>query len=284
MMKLLLPASVFVLMVSIGMSLRLPELVANWRRQTLDSWTRLLLATFIIPPAVALLLAHIFPLTLSETAGLFLVGATPGAPLLTRNLARRGFDMHLAAAYQVWGAMLTPIMIPLVVFGAAKLYDRNIWIPPRDLLAQIAEKEFIPLLVGIALMYFAPGFSSKIRSKLTMLGNAVLTLVFVLLLWKMRSELTHVTLWVVVAAALLMVASVASVHLLLKHDRTSVRTLGVSNADRHVGLALLLSGRYMHNKQALPTVACYALMVALLMVIAPKVFREPKPAARSAAA
>jgi len=62
----------------------------------------LLLATFIVPPAVALLLARILPLNLSETAGLFMVAAAPGAPLLTRNLARRGFDMHLAASYQVW--------------------------------------------------------------------------------------------------------------------------------------------------------------------------------------
>ena len=119
-MKLLLPGAVFVLMVSIGMSLRVPELISNWRKLTWERWFRLLLATFLAPATVALLLARIFPLTLHETAGLFMVGATPGAPLLTRNLARRGFDMHLAASYQVWGAVLTPIMIPLMVFVAGQ--------------------------------------------------------------------------------------------------------------------------------------------------------------------
>src|SRR5271169_2408420 len=154
-MRMLLPASVFVLMVSVGMSLRWRELVANWRRLTWSAWLRLLLATFIVPPAVALLLARILPLNLSETAGLFLVAATPGAPLLTRNLARRGFDMHLAASYQVWGAVLTPIMIPLMTFAAGKLYDRTIWIPPRILVWQIIEKEFLPVLVGMLLVHFA---------------------------------------------------------------------------------------------------------------------------------
>jgi hypothetical protein len=46
-------------------------------------------------------IANLFRLALGETAGLFTVGVAPGAPLLTRNLARKGFDMHLAASYQV---------------------------------------------------------------------------------------------------------------------------------------------------------------------------------------
>src|SRR5208283_4128143 len=75
-MKLLLPAAIFVLMVSIGMSLRLSELFANWRKYTWDAWLRLLLATFIVPAAAALILGRIFPLNLGEVGGLFLVGAT----------------------------------------------------------------------------------------------------------------------------------------------------------------------------------------------------------------
>ena len=173
-MQLLLPAAVFVLMVSVGMSLRFGQVVAKWRGHSWSTWIRLLLANFIIPAAAALLLARIFPLTLRQTGGLFMVGATPGAPLLTRNLARRGFDMHLAASYQVWGAVLTPVMIPLMTFAAGKLYDRSIWIPPRILAWQIVEKEFLPVLVGMALVHFAPAFSGKAQQAVNMIGNGVL--------------------------------------------------------------------------------------------------------------
>ncbi len=283
-MRMLLPASVFVLMVSVGMSLRWRELVANWRRLTWSAWLRLLLATFIVPPAVALLLARILPLNISETAGLFMVAAAPGAPLLTRNLARRGFDMHLAASYQVWGAVMTPIMIPLLVAGAAKLYGRDIWIPPLAVVVQILEKEFVPLLVGMALTQFMPLFSKKAQPAINRVGNGTLTLVFVVLLWKMGPELTRVTPWVVLAAVLLVVASVAAMRLLMTTDRIAVRTLAVSNANRHVGLALLLSGQYIHNRDALPTVACYAIVVALLMVLAPRLFPQKEPAASGAPA
>jgi BASS family bile acid:Na+ symporter len=272
-MQLLLPAAVFVLMVSVGMSLRFGQVVANWRGHSWSTWIRLLLATFIIPAAVALVLARIFPLTLRQTGGLFMVGATPGAPLLTRNLARRGFDMHLAASYQVWGAVLTPVMIPLMTFAAGKLYDRTIWIPPRILAWQILEKEFLPVLVGMLLVHFAPAFSAKSQRLVNMIGNGVLVLVFAVLLWKMGPELRAVTPWVAVAVVLLLMASIGVMHLLVKGDPVMVRTFAVSNANRHVGLALLISGRFMHSREALPVVASYAIAVAVLMIIAPRIFR-----------
>ena len=283
-MQLLLPIAIFVLMVSIGMSLRVSELIARWRALSGGAWLRLLLATFLVPATVALLLARIFPLNLGETAGLFMVGATPGAPLLTRNLARRGFDMHLAASYQVWGAMLTPVMVPIMLFAAGQLYNRNIWIPPRVILWQIAEREFIPLLVGLALIRLAPGFSRKAQPKMNRFGNGLLTVVLAVMLWKMGPALKTVTPWVILAALLLLVASIAGVHLLVRLDAVTVRTLAVCNANRHVGLALLLSGQYMKpgSRFALPVIACYALSVAALMMIAARIFRPHDSAAQAA--
>jgi hypothetical protein len=73
-------------------------------------------------------------------------------------------------------------------------------------------------------------------------------------------------------------------RLLMSTDRIAVRTLAVSNANRHVGLALLLSGQYIHSRDALPTVACYAIVVALLMVLAPRLFPQKELAASGATA
>ncbi len=71
--------------------------------------------------------------------------------------------MQMAASYQVWGALLAPIAIPLLVGGAALLSGREIWISPFEVLAVVAQKQFAPLLAGMALMRLAPGFSTKVR-------------------------------------------------------------------------------------------------------------------------
>src|SRR3974377_148928 len=121
-MNLVIPVAVFALMVSVGMSLRPSEVLANLRRMSWKHWIGLVLATFVVPAALALVLGHILPLNRAELAGLFFGGARPGAPLRTRNIAQRGFNMHLAAGYQVWGGLLTPVILPLVVYVAGLLH------------------------------------------------------------------------------------------------------------------------------------------------------------------
>ena len=54
----------------------------------------------------------------------------PGAPLMTRGAAQKGFDLQLAASYQVWGALLTPVIVRLLIAAGGGLYGRDIWVPP----------------------------------------------------------------------------------------------------------------------------------------------------------
>lgn len=266
-MKLVLPAAVFLLMVSVGMSLRHREVIANLRRMSWLHWIGLVLATFIVPAGLALLLGRLLPLNLAEMAGLFMVGAAPGAPLMTRNIAKRGFDMQLAAGYQVWGGLLTPIMLPLVVGAAGLLYGRNIWIPPGDLLVQIAEKQFVPLLLGMVMARFLPAFSAKAQVWMNRIGNAVLMFGILAMLWFMREALKGLlTWWLPLGALLLALGSIAAIRVLVPTvDLSSRRTLEICNANRHIGLALLLSGHYLRAKGALPAVAAYALIAPFVM-------------------
>src|SRR5271166_3555138 len=188
-MRYLLPSAVFILMVSIGMSLKCAQLAANWRRLTLTIWGQLLLATFIVPPLLAIALGQILPVGRAASAGLYLIAVSPGAPLMTRGVAKRGFDMQMAASYQVWGALMIPIMIPLLVAVAGWFYGREIWIPPMQLLGVIAKQQFAPFLTGAVLMHFVPGFSAKVRSALNLLGNVILTVALIALLFKMGPAL-----------------------------------------------------------------------------------------------
>jgi bile acid:Na+ symporter, BASS family len=265
-MQYLLTCGVFLLMVSVGLSLRLTQLVARWRRLDWFAWLRIWIATFIIPSVLALLLAKLFQFTLAETAGLFVVGVAPGAPLLTRNLARKGFDMHMAASYQVWAALMVPVMIPILVAAAGKIYNRDIWIPPAVLLRQIALKQLLPLSVGMVFSWFAPKISQRIQPALNGMGNVLLTVMIAAVLFKMGPALKAVTPLVPVGALLLAVGSIAAILSLGIGDALVRQTFAICNANRHVGLALLLAGQYVHAGNALPVVACYALLAPLIMI------------------
>ncbi len=234
----------------------------------------LLLATFIVPPALALLLYHSLPLDFGEGVGLFMLGVVPGAPLVSRVAAKRGFDMQLAASYQVWGAVLVPVMLPIVVFAAARLYDRNVWISPLVLIKNIAEHQFLPLLIGLVLMHFVPVLSARIQPTITVIGNALLLIMIVAVLWVMRGELVAITAWLFVASVLLAVGSILAITLLLRADAETVKTLALCNANRYVGLALLIAREYTKARHAVPAIACYALVAPVTMLIYARLVRR----------
>lgn len=52
-MRILLQIASFFLMVSVGMGLRVNELIGQWRRLNWKSWACLLTAAFLTPPALA---------------------------------------------------------------------------------------------------------------------------------------------------------------------------------------------------------------------------------------
>src|SRR6476469_1529980 len=178
-MKYLVSCVVLMLMLSIGMSVSPRRLLENWRRLTLSLWARLVAGTFLVPPLLALALGNILSLDRPIMAGLFLIAVVPGAPLMTRGAAQKGFDMQLAASYQVWGALLTPVIVPLLIAAGGWLYGRDIWVPPMKLLAVIAEQQFAPLIVGMTLMRLAPAFSTHAQRILNVVGNTLLLVVLV---------------------------------------------------------------------------------------------------------
>ncbi|HEY1896075.1 MAG TPA: bile acid:sodium symporter [Terracidiphilus sp.] len=264
-MAYVIPIVVGFLMVSIGMSLRLRELAASLRRLTWLKWMRMLVATFILPALLALALARVFHLARGELVGIFLVGVAPGAPLLTRNLAKKGFDMHLAATYQVWAALMIPVMIPIIVAAAAKLYNREIWISPSILLGQIVVKQMLPLALGMVIARVAPAWSKKYQPTLNMLGNILITAIIGLALFKLGPALKEITPMLPIVALLLALGCMSAVWLIRLDDPVVRETFAISNANRHVGLAVLLSARSVHPSEALPAIGCYALLVPLVM-------------------
>ena len=273
-MKHLFPVAVAMLMVSIGMSLNVRQFVANWGRLTPGHWARLLLATFLVPPLLALGLGRGLALGPAATVGLFLVAVAPGAPLMMRGAARKGFDLQMAASYQVWGALLTPVMVPLLVGAAGAWQGRGTWVPPLELLGVIARQQFLPLMCGALLARWMPGVSARVQRGLNLAGNALLLAGFVAVLWRMGPALGKVSPRVAVAAVGLAAGCVLAVRWLVPGRASVVQTLAVSNANRHVGLALLLSGQHIHDTRPVPAIAAYALAAAGVMLVYARLARR----------
>ena len=152
---------------------------------------------------------------------------------------------------------------------------------PAALLKQIALKQFLPLSVGMVIAWFTPKRSQRLQPALNLLGNITLTVMIVVVLFKMGPALKAVTPLVPVAALILATGSIAAILPFRFSDALVKETFAICNANRHVGLALLLTGQYLHARNALPAVACYALLAPLIMLVYVKCHRSRRGAART---
>jgi hypothetical protein len=67
------------------------------------------------------------------------------------------------------------------------------------------------------------------------------------------------TWWLPLGAILLALGAVLAISVLVGSDDPLVKhTLAICNANRHVGLAVLLSGQYLRAKGTVPAIAVYA--------------------------
>ena len=135
----------------------------------------------------------------------------------------------------------------------------------------------------MALAYLLPVISAKAQPIMTMVGNIVVTLAIIGFLFKLGPALKEITLWLPMAALVLAVGSVLAIRFLLRADVLTDRTLAICNANRHVGLALLLTGHYLRAQKALPAVAAYALIAPLVMGATSKWFHRGEKAMEATA-
>jgi len=98
-----------------------------------------------------------------------------------------------------------------------------------------------------------------------MIGNALLMMTLIVLLAKIGPALTEVSPLVVIAVLLLAVGCIGASLAILTPATVVTKTLVVCNVNRHVGLALLLSGTYFRNEKALPAIAAYALTAQFMI-------------------
>lgn len=260
-------AAVYLLMISVGMSLCPNELLFRLRQLAFRNWLALFSATFLIPPVAALVFATFFHLSAAETAGLFMIGVSPGAPLLTRNLAKQGFDPLVAAGYQLWASLMIPFMVPLLVFLGGLLYNRVIWVPPHHMLPFIVTRQLLPLAIGMVLGWRFPDLCRRAQPVLNVTGNILLLATLALILIKFGPPLAHIPVSVPIAASLLAVTAIVAVRVFPIADPVSQRAFAVCNMNRNIGLALVLSIRYLNLGGAIPTLVCYALLTPLLIIL-----------------
>jgi BASS family bile acid:Na+ symporter len=208
-----------------GLELNLQETIKSLRSPRLVILT--LVWSWILGPALALLIIKILPLSEPHAVGLLLFSLAPTAPLLPILIRKAKADMDVSAAMMPLAVAGTVVFMPIL----APLLIPGVSVSSIALARQLVLTVLLPLVIGVVIRVYASRLADKIFPYFKKLASlsTLLLLAFVLFLY--GRELLNALGSFAVAAQVLFVLVTAFVSYAfgfgLKQTQRSALALGI---------------------------------------------------------
>lgn len=269
-MQLLIPATLFTLMVALGLGLQ-GEAVARLRRRP-ALIVRVLLGTCVLVPLAALLLLRsplVAGLPLPVKLAIALMAISPSAPLTLRKADRQGGDRELAAVLQLLAAAAAVITIPLLADLYRAVFQLSGWdVQPLPVARQVLMVQGVPLMLGVLVRRRLPALAERLVGPLERVANLLLLLLTVLILvrsWPLLQAFLTANLVGLACMALMVLLALAIGWLLSGPGLRERTTVAVVTSTRNPGLALLLASTHAPGVVGLKlAILVYVLLTLLL--------------------
>ncbi|MEB3170373.1 MAG: transporter [Synechococcaceae cyanobacterium] len=269
-MQLLIPATLFTLMVALGLGLQ-GEAVARLRRRP-ALIVRVLLGTCVLVPLAALLLLRsplVAGLPLPVKLAIALMAISPSAPLTLRKADRQGGDRELAAVLQLLAAAAAVITIPLLADLYRAVFQLSGWdVQPLPVARQVLMIQGVPLMLGVLVRRRLPALAERLVGPLERVANLLLLLLTVLILvrsWPLLQAFLAANLVGLACMALMVLLALAIGWLLSGPGLRERTTVAVVTSTRNPGLALLLASTHAPGVVGLKlAILVYVLLTLLL--------------------
>jgi BASS family bile acid:Na+ symporter len=164
--------TLFVLMLSIGLSVGFTRIATLWRKPGL--LVRCLVASFVLTPIAAMVINQVLPLGFPVKAGLAMMAICPGAPMIYRKLLKGRALPDLAGSFQATTALLAVVAVPLWLNIFAALYPNDASFDPAAIFRQVAMAQLLPIAIGLAIHGWFPELADDLDEPVFKLGTFLL--------------------------------------------------------------------------------------------------------------
>jgi bile acid:Na+ symporter, BASS family len=222
-----------------------------------------LLWSFVIGPALAVLLARALPLAEPYALGLILLGLAPCAPFVPLLSEKARADVNYVAAYLLLASIGTEIALPVAIPFLAPELSADPWTISRPLLLFIG----LPLVIGIGIESVRRKLADKLHpivNKVTNVDIAVMLGTVLVLYW--RDFVSAVGSYAIAAQILYYCALAAGVYGLgfgLSDEKRSTLALGLCTRNVGAAIAPLLSAPSLDERA---TVMCVMAVFITLVI------------------
>lgn len=259
----LVKLTLFSLMLSLGMTLRLEEIFSLWQRPGLLN--RSILAIVVIVPTLVALVVFSFQLPREVGIGLILTAIAPGTSL-TIYLPKHNWAQSYAIALQATVSLLAVITVPMTIAILQGFLPLETQISPLGVVQQLAVAQLLPLMIGITVRYCWSEFADNLE---TLIGQAANALLCILILWILAQQLDAVLqigLLPLIVIGLLALISLWIGHFLGGRESSTRVTLATTTATHSAALALFIAILNLPHLSVSPVITVYVLVSGTLTI------------------
>lgn len=175
----LLPASLWAIMFSMGLSLTLTDFkrIAQNRRALYVGMGSML----IIPPAIGLVLVLLFAPTPELAVGFILLATCPGGMLSNLMTDMAEGDLALSLSLSILVSMIYIVLVPFYAHFALINFigvAEQVNVPLVDFIWKIFRITLIPASIGIIVRHYQPELALRAKGAVKLIGTGVLVIAF----------------------------------------------------------------------------------------------------------
>jgi len=221
-------------LLEMGLRLKLGEARGAIRNVRFVALT--LLWSFVLGPALALLLTKIIPLPEPYALGMLFLGMAPCAPFLPKLTERAHGDLPYVAAFMALTAVGTVIYMPFAVPVLVKGFAADPWTIAKPLVFFIG----VPLVIGVAVRSAAEALAERAHPIVKRVTEIDILVLAALVLWMYGKDFLSAVGTYAIGTQLLYYAVLAAasygLSFGLPHGQKSVLALGLYT--RNIGAAI----------------------------------------------
>lgn len=258
-------------MLSVGLANRLREVARPLRRGRIVA--RVLVANFVLVPALAFLVTWIVPLDEPLRLGLILISMGAGAPFLIKLSSTAGADLQLTATLLVLLLPATivylPLVVPLLLPGAE--------VSALAIAAPLVLTLLLPLAVGMLTREQRPDLAGRLQPVLAKVSNVALVGVVLSIMLANYDAIVEVG-WQAVLAALVTVLGAFTIGYLLGGiDPDNREVIGLGTGQRNIAAATVVASQGLDEPESVVMVVVTSLIgLAVLFPIARLLWRRER--------
>jgi BASS family bile acid:Na+ symporter len=233
----------------------------------------LLIANFVVVPAVAIATSRVLPMESAAATALILIGCTAGAPFLPKLAQLAKGDPALAVGGMVLLMVVTvlyaPIVVPLAVEGAT--------VDPWEIASSLILFMIVPLSIGLVVRARYPDLASGwVGSAAQISSVALLIGIGAALLVTWRDIIGAIGSYIFIAVGVLLLASLAIGFVAgYGRSRSDKAVLSFATAQRNIAAALVIAASIGGDVIVFTLVGALVIPIILIVLAGEHGRRQP---------